>query len=63
MKLEDFKEALYGAGWLDTHDAQHSGIENLHAVIWPAVAALEAEVQELKFEVLEAMGRGQCYGD
>ena len=53
MKFNDFVTSLYDAGWLGTGDAQHTEIKKLWRAIFPVVADLEDEVQELKEEIEE----------
>ena len=60
MKKQDFIDALYEAGWDSTADAQHSEIEKLWASIFPCVAALEVEVQDLQEDVERLLKQGGC---
>lgn len=53
MRFDDFVEALYTAGWLSTGDAQHTRIKELWKTLYPVVAELEDEVQELEADLHE----------
>ncbi len=46
MKLEDFIESLYRAGWDSINDAQYEGVVELHKRLFPVVAELEEEVRD-----------------
>lgn len=48
MKLEDFIDALYKAGWQATTDAQHEKIEKMWRNLFPVVAELEDDLHDLK---------------
>jgi hypothetical protein len=52
MKFEDFIKSIEDAGWQATCDAQHSNIENIWRTMFPVVAALQDEVDELESELI-----------
>lgn len=52
MKLDDFITKMYDSGWLATHDAQHSKIEALWRELFPVVAELEDELEQLKLDMV-----------
>lgn len=45
MRLHNFIDALYEAGWRSSCDAQHSEIKELYAKLFPALAELEEELE------------------
>lgn len=47
VRLENFIDELYKAGWQDTGDAKHVNIKYLHKQLFPVVAELEEEINEL----------------
>ena len=47
MRIDDFIEALYKAGWDSPSDAQHTNIRELHKKLWPELAKVDEELQEL----------------
>ena len=51
MKLEDFIDDLYKAGWQAVGDAQHANIEKLWRELFPCVAQLSDELQEAEGEL------------
>lgn len=51
MKQQDFIDAIYLAGWRDNSDAQHKGIKALHRKLFPVVAALEDELDDIIYTV------------
>jgi hypothetical protein len=54
MRSQQFIEALYEAGWLAVHDAQHNNITELWKKLFPTVAELECEVEDLTNDLLIA---------
>ena len=52
MKLEEFIDALYAAGWTAPYDAQWTQISGVHAALIARAEAAEAEVARLR-EALE----------
>ena len=55
MKFQDLVEALYAAGWQAPGDAQHANLKELHAKLFPAVAALEAELEDMTGDLQRTM--------
>ena len=51
MKLEDFIEELYKAGWQSVADAQHTKIERLWRDMFPCVAKLSDELLDAESEL------------
>lgn len=50
MRLKDFIEAMYEAGWRDNCDAQHLGIKALHKQLFPVIAEMEEEIEDAQME-------------
>lgn len=50
MKFEDFVNALMKHGWNSSNDAQHTEIYKFWKTLYPVVAELEDELEELKKE-------------
>ena len=59
MRKQDFIDALENAGWRSVHDAQHEQIDDLHRKIFPVVAELECEVEELVHDINEYINAPQ----
>lgn len=59
MRLDDFKRAVYDAGWRDSSDAQHKGITALHRKLFPVIAELEDDLEAARYEYIEAMERSE----
>ena len=59
MTKREFIDALYSAGWVEAHDAQHTGAKELHAKIFPTVAKLEDERGDL-LEIGHMAGQGDA---
>ncbi len=53
MRLENFIDALYKAGWESSHDGQHDNIEALWRKLFPSTAELHDELIEADEHVKE----------
>ena len=53
MKLEEFIDALYAAGWTAPYDAQWTQISGVHAALIARAEAAEAEVARLREALAE----------
>ena len=53
MRLQDFIDSLFAAGWTSASDAQWTKIAKLHAEIFPVIAQLEVELEDANNEILE----------
>jgi hypothetical protein len=51
MRSQQFIDALNEAGWRPTHDAQHDQIIELWAKLFPTVAELELEIEDLNTDI------------
>ena len=56
MRLDDFIQELYDAGWQNTCDGQHTSIKQLHKKLFPLVHQLERELRDTEEEVRCALG-------
>ena len=54
MRKDDFIEALEAAGWRPVLDAQHTEIEKLWRQLFPVVAGLEDELNDVISAVNQA---------
>ena len=59
MKLEEFIDALYAAGWTAPYDAQWTQISGVHAALIARAEAAEAEVARLR-SALEQLTTCEC---
>lgn len=56
MRLREFIDSLYDAGWTATSDAQWTRIAELHKKLFPVIAQLESELEDANNEILNARG-------
>jgi hypothetical protein len=53
MRLTDFVNELQNHGWEPVHDAQHREIEKLWRKMFPVVALLHDEINQLEKDIQE----------
>jgi len=58
MKRREFIDAVYAAGWRNVQDAQHSDIGKLWEKLFPTVALMEQELEEVLEELRLEQERG-----
>jgi hypothetical protein len=51
MRFKTFLACLDDIGWEGVYDAQHTEIKKLWATMYPVIAELEEEIEELDAEV------------
>jgi hypothetical protein len=56
MELDEFIQSLNNCGWRSTHDAQHTEIEVLWRKLWPCVAMLSDELEEIRQDMKNLLG-------
>ncbi len=52
MRFQDFVDAMHKAGWRSINDAQHDGIRKLWRELFPVIARLEDDLNEIKEDCL-----------
>lgn len=60
MKFNDFVDAVREAGWRNVNDAQHTGLKKLHKKLFPVVAELESDMEDLDRELRQAQWSAKC---
>lgn len=53
MRLDDFINDLYLAGWKPDNDAQWHGVAAFHKKLFPVIAELEETIKDLENELFE----------
>ena len=51
MRFDDFVDEIRAAGWKNLNDAQHTGIRKVWEKLFPVIAEMENEIEELKREI------------
>ncbi len=54
MRLQEFIDSLFAAGWTSSSDAQWTRIAALHKKLFPVIAQLESELEDANNEILNA---------